>query len=94
MDPEDEAEIKKGTVDYSGFSCYMSTVTSDASKVEKASGNFAMGELNHYLEASDWGWPIDPVGLCAESGNLDVGVSDAKEFKSVVHEHFKAFFRK
>ena len=64
MDPEDEAEIKKGTVDYSGFSCYMSTVTSDASKVEKASGNFAMGELNHYLEASDWGWPIDPVGLC------------------------------
>lgn len=22
MDPEDEAEIKKGTVDYSGFSCY------------------------------------------------------------------------
>ena len=25
---------------------------------------------------------------------LDVGVSDAKEFKSVVHEHFKAFFRK
>ena len=64
MDPEDEAEIKKGTVDYSGFSYYMSTVTSDASKVEKASGNFAMGELNPYLEASDWGWPIDPVGLC------------------------------
>lgn len=64
MDPEDEAEIKKGTVDYSGFSCYMSTVTSDASKVEKASGNFAMGELNPYLEASDWGWTIDPVGLC------------------------------
>ena len=64
MDPEDEAEIKKGTVDYSGFSCYMSTVTSDASKVEKASGNFAMGELNPYLETSDWGWPIDPVGLC------------------------------
>ena len=63
MDPEYEVEIKKGTVDYSGFSCYMSTVTSDASKVEKASGNFAMGELNPYLEASDWGWPIDPVGL-------------------------------
>ena len=33
-------------------------------------------------------------GFCAESGNLDVGVSDAKELKSVVHEHFKAFFRK
>ena len=64
MDPEDEAEIKKGTVDYSGCSCYMSTVTSDASKVEKASGNFAMGELNPYLETSDWGWSIDPVGLC------------------------------
>ena len=33
-------------------------------------------------------------GFCAEYGNLDVGVSDAKEFKSIVHEHFKAFFRK
>lgn len=22
-----------------------------------------MGELNPYLEASDWCWPIDPVGL-------------------------------
>ena len=33
-------------------------------------------------------------GFRAESGDLDVGVSDAKEFKSVVHEHFKAFFRK
>ena len=33
-------------------------------------------------------------GFRAESGDLDVGVSDAKEFKNVVHEHFKAFFRK
>lgn len=41
----------------------MSIVTSGDSKVEKASGNFAMGELNPYLEASDWGWQIDPVGL-------------------------------
>lgn len=64
MEPEDEAEIKKGTVDYLGFSCYMSTVTSDVSKVKKASGNFAMGELNSYLEASDWGWQIDPVVAC------------------------------
>ena len=31
MEPEDEAEIKKGTVDHLGFSCYMSTVTSDES---------------------------------------------------------------
>lgn len=64
MEPEDEAEIKKGTVDYLGFSCYMSTVTSDVSKVKKASGNFAMGELNSYLEASDWGLQIDPVVAC------------------------------
>ena len=31
-------------------------------------------------------------GFCAESGNLDVGVSDAKEFKSVVHEHSRLSF--
>ena len=26
-------------------------------------GNLILGEANPYLEASDWGWQIDPVGL-------------------------------
>ena len=63
MAENDQALLKEGCVDYLGFSYYMSTVTSAASQVEKASGNFALGEANPYLEASDWGWQIDSVGL-------------------------------
>lgn len=63
MEQDDEEELSRGTVDYIGFSYYMSTVTSVSSKVEKASGNLAMGEANPYLETSDWGWQIDPTGL-------------------------------
>lgn len=63
MAENDQVLLKEGCVDYLGFSYYMSTVTSAASQVEKASGNFALGEANPYLEASDWGWQIDPVGL-------------------------------
>ena len=64
--------------------------------VPDAPFRFAVGASAHIV-----GQPcLDDVafltvdGFCAESGNLDVGVSDAKEFKSVVHDHFKAFFRK
>lgn len=63
MAENDQALLKEGCVDYLGFSYYMSTVTSAASQVEKASSNFALGEANPYLEASDWGWQIDSVGL-------------------------------
>lgn len=30
---------------------------------KKASGNVIMGVKNPYLQASDWGWQIDPQGL-------------------------------
>ena len=63
MQPGDQELLKEGCVDYLGFSYYMSTVTSNANQVEKASGNFALGEANPYLETSDWGWQIDPIGL-------------------------------
>ena len=47
------------------FSYYMSSVVraQEEASGEKTAGNFSMGEKNPYLEASDWGWQIDPVGL-------------------------------
>ena len=46
------------------FSYYMSSVVCAQEKSgEKTAGNFSMGKKNPYLEASDWGWQIDPVGL-------------------------------
>ena len=56
--------LKKGTVDYIGFSYYMSrTEKKDKSNLEEVHGNILQGVKNPYLKASDWGWEIDPIGL-------------------------------
>jgi Beta-glucosidase/6-phospho-beta-glucosidase/beta-galactosidase len=56
--------IEQGCVDYIGFSYYMSR-TEKAEKLghEQSMGNLLSGVKNPYLEASEWGWEIDPVGL-------------------------------
>ncbi|KAB8137835.1 glycoside hydrolase family 1 protein [Gracilibacillus oryzae] len=56
--------IKKYTVDYIGFSYYMSrTEKKDKSGESSVEGNIMDGVKNPFLKASDWGWEIDPVGL-------------------------------
>lgn len=61
---EDEQALKEGTVDYIGFSYYMSKVVS-AREVEGSEfdGEFGRIVRNPYVKTSDWGWQIDPVGL-------------------------------
>ncbi|MFL6559646.1 MAG: glycoside hydrolase family 1 protein, partial [Bacillus sp. (in: firmicutes)] len=56
--------IKEGTVDYIGFSYYMSrTEKAEKTNIESSSGNIIGGVKNPFLKASDWGWEIDPEGL-------------------------------
>jgi 6-phospho-beta-glucosidase len=57
--------LQNNTVDYIGFSYYMSFVASTAPEHqdEKTAGNLLAGVKNPYLKASEWGWQIDPVGL-------------------------------
>jgi 6-phospho-beta-glucosidase len=56
--------IKEGTVDYIGFSYYMSrTEKKEKTNEESAAGNIIGGVKNPFLKASDWGWEIDPEGL-------------------------------
>ncbi|KAA0762305.1 glycoside hydrolase family 1 protein [Bacillus sp. SH5-2] len=56
--------IKEHTVDYIGFSYYMSRTEKKVKTVEeKAQGNIMAGIKNPFLKASDWGWEIDPTGL-------------------------------
>lgn len=55
--------IKNGTVDYIGFSYYMSTVSSTDPNAEKTEGNQFIACKNPHLETSDWGWTVDPLGL-------------------------------
>lgn len=63
MEDGDLEEIAKGTVDYIGFSYYMSHTASADKNAEKVGGNQVAGGKNPYLKASDWGWQIDPMGL-------------------------------
>ncbi|WP_303983618.1 6-phospho-beta-glucosidase BglA [Niallia circulans] len=67
MEPKDAEILRNGTVDYLGFSYYMSTTVKSAVK-NNNTGDIVNGALpnaveNPYIKASDWGWSIDPTGL-------------------------------
>lgn len=56
MEDGDEQALRQGTVDYIGFSYYMSlVVSSKPSEDTSTAGNMLGGIKNPYLEASDWG---------------------------------------
>lgn len=59
---EDENLLLRYTADFVSFSYYQSSVTSCEEK-EKTAGNLVTTIKNPYLEATDWGWQIDPIGL-------------------------------
>ena len=63
----DDEILKAGKVDYIGFSYYMSTAVSSDAEQTVDKDNVSGGERgyikNPFVEASDWGWQIDPIGL-------------------------------
>lgn len=63
MEEGDVEALVAGTVDYYTFSYYMSNCASANPELKKGSGNLLGGVKNPYLQASDWGWQIDPIGL-------------------------------
>lgn len=61
---EDLALLRDYTVDFVSFSYYSSRVASgDPEVTEKTAGNIFASLKNPYLDASEWGWQIDPLGL-------------------------------
>lgn len=61
---EDEEALKHGTVDYIGFSYYMSFAVK--AQPDNPTYEYIEDEArveNPYIKASEWGWPIDPKGL-------------------------------
>ncbi|MGB7979195.1 MAG: glycoside hydrolase family 1 protein [Candidatus Nanopelagicales bacterium] len=59
-----DREILTNTVDFVSFSYYMSTCqTADPAKQVAGAGNILGGVPNPTLQASEWGWQVDPVGL-------------------------------
>lgn len=62
--PEELDLLKQYPVDFISFSYYMSSVTEVTGESEETvAGNLMGGVKNPYLQASDWGWQIDPTGL-------------------------------
>ncbi|MGL4624229.1 MAG: 6-phospho-beta-glucosidase [Culicoidibacterales bacterium] len=62
MEADDEAILRAGTVDYIGLSYYMSA-TIKANDSADGMKPYQKFERNPYIEISEWGWQIDPVGL-------------------------------
>ncbi|EQJ05291.1 glycosyl hydrolase 1 family protein [Clostridioides difficile P70] len=64
MEEDDKKILKENTVDFISFSYYSSRLTSADPKVNiLTEGNVFASLKNPYLDASEWGWQIDPLGL-------------------------------
>ena len=60
----DLADLARGTVDYIGFSYYMSFTVADDSMGNTFEYHEATDLVkNPYVKATPWGWQIDPLGL-------------------------------
>lgn len=56
--------LAENTVDFISFSYYASRVAKVKDEdADKSAGNIFESVKNPYLEASEWGWQIDPLGL-------------------------------
>ena len=63
---EDKKALSEGTVDYIGFSYYMSnTVNSNSIRDVSTTtdGSSEHSVKNPYIKETDWGWAVDPEGL-------------------------------
>lgn len=68
---KDREKLRQGTVDFIGFSYYMSIVTSHSVDGKQlTSGNMTTGLKNDKLESTEWGWQIDPIGLRITANQL------------------------
>ena len=101
-EPEDDRILREGTVDFYTFSYYMSSCVSANEHKEMAGGNGIGGEKNPYLQASDWGWQIDPDGLHYSLNEIygryriplmvvenGLGAYDKKEPDGSVHDGYR-----
>lgn len=59
----DLESIKNGVVDFYSCSYYMTNCIGYNKDAPKAAANLVTGLKNPYLEASEWGWQIDPQGF-------------------------------
>ena len=63
MEEQDTQILKENIVDFISLSYYNSRCVRADGKGEAAGGNVFASAKNPYLTCSEWGWPIDPMGL-------------------------------
>ena len=107
--PEDLAVMKEGAVDFISFSYYCSRCMSGVPEIvekHKKPGNAAISSLkNPYLEASEWGWQIDPLGLRVTMNTLydryqkplfivenGMGAADTVEEDGSIHDPYRVAY--
>lgn len=108
MTEEDEKVLAENTVDYISLS-YYSTRTSKAELEpgEATTGNAFVGAVNPYLEKSEWGWAIDPLGMRTTLNTLweryqkplfivenGLGAYDKPEEDGSVHDDYRIDYLK
>lgn len=102
METEDTRILKEGRVDFYTFSYYMSSCKSIVAEGENANGNIITGYKNPYLEQSEWGWQIDPVGLRITLNEIydryqvpimivenGLGANDILETDGTIHDDYR-----
>ena len=98
----DDEILKQYPVDYITISYYMSLLSSTSPEGERTEGNLMNSLKNPYLEASAWGWQIDPVGLRIVLNDLysryrlpifvvenGLGAYDKVEADGSIHDHYR-----
>lgn len=60
---DDLEVLARHTCDFVSISYYQSSVCSTNETAEHTAGNLVCTVKNPYLQATEWGWQIDPIGL-------------------------------
>lgn len=99
---EDLRILKEYTVDYISLSYYNSRCVSADASLATNSGNLFASVSNPYLETSQWGWPIDPLGFRITLNDLfdryqkplfvvenGLGAIDSLDERSVIDDSYR-----
>ena len=102
MTKQDLIDLKEGTSEFLGFSYYMSQCRTTHTDGVASKGNIFTGFENPYLQKSEWGWQIDPLGfkyymhfiydryniplLVIENG---LGATDKVEVDGSIHDEYR-----
>ena len=99
--------LEKYPVDFMSFSYYMSSIARKQKSGQETGGNLILSEPNPYMEASDWGWQINPIGLRITLNNLydryqiplmvvenGLGALDKVEADGSIHDDYRIAYLK